>query len=108
MEGVHNGDRFRCNVGSSGIGLRYLKARTTLYIRFHYERWMCKIGKWIPLQSFEEIFCFDVVVNMPNGVAETVQVSKHWTLRNLREHLIIMGMEDAHTGKFQLHRHKVG
>jgi hypothetical protein len=109
VDGVHDGDRFRCNVGNTGIGLRYLKSRATLYIRFFYERWMYKRGKWVPLQIFEaNIQTFDIVINMPNGVLETVQVSKHWTLANLREHLIIMGLEDVHNLTFRLNKHKVG
>ena len=49
VEGMHDGDIYRCNIAHSRISLRYLKLRTTLYIRFHYERWMKKRSKWIPL-----------------------------------------------------------
>lgn len=108
LEGMHQGDRYRCKVGASGIGIRYLKVRTTLYIRFHYERWMCKIGKWIPLQSLEGNFVtFDIHIAMPNDVSETVQVSDHWTLSNIREHLMIMGHEGVEDAYFRFNRRKV-
>ncbi|RYA37523.1 hypothetical protein, partial [Enterobacter cloacae complex sp. GF14B] len=79
VEGMHNGDRYRCKVGASGIEMRYLKSRTSLYIRFHYDRWMCKLGVWTPLQSVDgAIASFDIAVKMPNDALEAVQVNKHW------------------------------
>lgn len=108
LEGLHNGDRFRCQVGSFGIAIRFIKARSTLYVRFFYERWMCKLGEWIPLQSTDvTIEPFEIVIKLPSGIIETVQVNKHWTLANVREHLLIMGLEHGEATKFHVGRRKV-
>ena len=83
-KGFHNGDIFKCNVAHSGIGLRYLKSRTSLYMRFHYERWMSKRGKWIPLQVSEEVVVpIDITVTMSNGFVESVRANKHWSLASV-------------------------
>ena len=108
VEGMHNADRYRCQVGEYGIGMRYLKSRMTLYMRFHYDRWMCKLGVWVPLQSVDaNITPFEITVSMVNDVLETIQVSKHWTLSNVREHLNIMGFEDMEGAQFRIQGHKV-
>ena len=107
-EGSHQGDVYRCNVVDSSVTFRFLKARSILYMRMHYQRWMQKKGKWIPLQaSKEEIMSIEVVVLMPNGWVERVAASKHWSLADLREHLIIMGFDNAEDSSFKLMRRKV-
>ena len=69
---------------------------------------MCKIGKWISLQTCEDaIVPFDVVITMPNGTEEKVQVSKHWTLTNLRDHLLIIEMHEIQDATIVLHGRKV-
>ena len=108
VEGVHDGDFYRCKVAQSGISLRYLKLRNTLYIRFHYERWMKKGSKWIPLQVSEDVVeHFNITITMSNGITEIVRASKHWSLANVREHLKIMGIEDVSDYHFKLKRCKV-
>lgn len=108
VEGLHNGDTYRCNIGKN-ISIRYLRSRTTMYIRFHYERWMLKRGIWIPLQLNEgEILPFDISIQLPSGVTEIVQVSRQWTLSDLREHLVIMGTENVHGSTFKVNSRKVG
>lgn len=108
LEGLHNGDRFRCQVGSFGIAIRFIKVRSTLYVRYFYERWMCKLGEWIPLQSTDvTIEPFEIVIKLPSGTIETVEVNKHWTLANVREHLLIMGLEHGEATKFHVGRRKV-
>ena len=108
VEGVHDGDTYRCNVGKSGISLRYLKNRATLYIRYFYERWMYKRGNWVPLQVTQaDVEAFDVVITMPDDVPESVHVTNQWTLANIREHFMIMGMEDLQNLVFRLNKRKV-
>ena len=50
---------------------------------------------------------FDILVTMASGIVETVRVSKHWSLANVREHLKIMGAEDVGNCHFKLKRRKV-
>ena len=108
VEGMHDGDHYKCIVSPAQLCLRYLKVRCTLYARFTYERWMRKRGKWIPLQlSTEDVPSFEVRVCMPNHDIEVVTVNSHWTLANLREHLLIMGFEDVNTARFKLQQRKV-
>ncbi|MCO5600387.1 hypothetical protein L7F22_054499, partial [Adiantum nelumboides] len=67
VEVLHNGDRYRCKVGALGIGMRYLKSCTSMYIQFQYDCWVCKLGVWTPLQSIDDaIASFDIAVRMPN------------------------------------------
>ena len=108
VEGLHDGDIYRCKVAQSGISMRYLKLQTTLYICFYYERWMQKGSKWIPLQVSEEVVDhFDITVTLNNNIIETVRTSKHWSLTNVRDHLKIMGGEDVGDYHFKLKRCKV-
>ena len=108
LEGLHNGDRFRCQVGSFAIAIRFIKVRSTLYMRYFYERWMCKLGEWIPLQSMDAtIEAFDIAIKLSSGAVETIQVNKHWTLANVREHLVLMGLEHGEATKFCIGRRKV-
>ena len=108
LQGLHNGDRFRCQVGSLGIAIRFIKVRSTLYFRYFYERWMCKLGDWIPLQCTNStIEAFEISIKLSSGAIENVQVNKHWTLANVREHLVIMGIEHAEGTKFHIGRRKV-
>ncbi|KAI5076665.1 hypothetical protein GOP47_0008730, partial [Adiantum capillus-veneris] len=107
LEGLHNGDRFRCQVGSFGIAFRFIKVRSTLYVRYFYEIWMCKLGEWIPLQSTDAtIEVFDIAIKLSSGAVETIQVNKHWTLANVWEHLVIMGIEHGEDTKFYIGRRK--
>ncbi|KAH7283336.1 hypothetical protein KP509_34G002000 [Ceratopteris richardii] len=109
VEGLSKGDRYRCRIGDTGIGFRYLKHRTSLYIRFYYDRWMCKLGEWIPLQSSEgSLASFEINVKLPNNDMEVVLVNQHWNLANLREHLLIMGYDDLHDFKFRIRGNKIG
>lgn len=109
VDGVHDGDRYQCYVGSTGVNLQYLKNRATLCMRYSYERWMYKKGKWLPLQvTFGDIEVFNVVINMPRDAQNVVQVNKNWTLANIREHFMAMGMEDISTLAFRLNKRKVG
>ena len=74
-EGLHNGDRFRCHIGAFGIAIRFIKVRSTLYVWYFYERWMCKLGEWIPLQSIDiAIEAFDIAIKLSSGAIEIVQV----------------------------------
>ncbi len=105
---MHNADRYQCQVGEYGIGMHYLKSRMTLYIRFHYDHWMCKLGVWVPLQSTDaNITPFEITVSMVNDILETIQVSEHWTLSNVREHLTIMGFQVIEGALFCIQGHKV-
>ena len=77
-------------------------------MRYFYERWMCKLGEWIPLQSTNvTIEAFEIAIKLPSGAVENVQVNKHWTLANVREHLVIMGLEHGEATKFYVGRRKV-
>ena len=77
-------------------------------MRYFYERWMCKLGEWIPLQSMDAtIEAFDIAIKLPSGAVETIQVNKHWTLANVREHLVLMGLEHGEETKFCIGRRKV-
>lgn len=107
-EGSHQGDVYKCNVVDSTVSFRFLKARSILYMRLHYQRWMQKRGTWIPLQaSEEEIVPIEVAVIMPNGWVERVAASKHWSLSDLRQHFSIMGFENVEDSSFKLMRRKV-
>ena len=106
-EGLHNGDHF-LHFGAFGIAIRFCKVRSTLYVRYFYERWMCKLGEWIPLQSTDiAIEAFDIAIKLPSGAVEIVQVNKHWTLANVQEHLLLMGLEHGEATKFRVGRRKV-
>jgi hypothetical protein len=108
VEGVHQNDVFRCNVVPSTVTFRFLKARSVLYIRFHYQRWMKKRGEWIPLQaSEEEIIPIHLDIAMPDGSTEEVTANKHWSLANLREHFKIMGIENVDESSFRFGKRKV-
>lgn len=107
MEGVHKNDMFRCKVVESSVSFLFLQARSTLYLRFHYERWMKKHGLWVPLQaSDEEITPIELCVLMPNGSTETISASKYWTLSNVREHFSIMGFDNVERS-FKIKKMKV-
>ncbi|KAH7300935.1 hypothetical protein KP509_23G004300 [Ceratopteris richardii] len=68
MEGIAKGDKYLCKIGGTGIAFQYLKQRTSLYIRFYYDRWMCKLGKWIPFQSSEgSLHSFEIKLRLPNN-----------------------------------------
>ncbi len=69
---------------------------------------MCKLGDWIPLQCTNStIEAFEISIKLSSGAIENVQVNKHWTLANVREHLVIMGLEHAEGTKFHIGRRKV-
>ena len=78
-------------------------------MRFHYEQWMSKKGKWIPLQVSKEVVVpFDITVTMSNGfAAERVQASQNWSLASVQDHLIVLGAENAQNGSFELKRRKL-
>ena len=107
-KGSHQGDVYRCNVVDSSVTFRFLKGRSILYMHLHYQRWMQKHGKWIPLQaSEEEIVPIEVAVLLPNGWIERVVASKHWSLADLHQYLSIMGFENIEDSSFKLMRRKV-
>ena len=53
------------------------------------------------------IEAFDIAIKLPSGAVETIQVNKHWTLANVREHLVLMGLEHGEATKFCIGRRKV-
>ena len=67
VEGVLKDEHFKCNVVTTSISFRFLKARSTLGISFRYERWHWKINTWVPLQAPEEaIEALDLYTCSPN------------------------------------------
>ena len=50
---------------------------------------------------------FDIIITMPNDVPEIIHVTNQWTLANIREHFMIMGMEDIQNLTLQLNKRKV-
>ena len=77
-------------------------------MRYFYERWMYKRGNWVPLQVTQaDIAAFDIVITMPDDVPKIIHVTNQWTLANIREHFMIMGMEDIQNLSFRLNKRKV-
>ena len=106
--GVHKGDTFSCRVVIPSVTFHYLIARSTLYMRFYYRRWMKKAGQWIPLESSEDMGeAFDIQIHMPGGTLESITVSDCWSLLNLWEHLVLMGSVSTESFHFRVGGRKV-
>lgn len=109
VNGEHKNDTFKCNIIDSTVSFRYLKTRVTLYIRFSYERWMKKNNCWVSLQAGEHVVLpLQICITLPSGVVEVLSASTHWNLQNIREHLIIIRVEDISKEQFKVKNRKIG
>lgn len=88
--GQQNGDLFRCYACKDSVVARYHIARQVFYLAFQYRRWK-KIGdSWLPLDSNEEDTNVTLSIELDHEDLKYVNVTSQWTLKDVREHLLVM------------------
>ena len=108
VEGVLKDEHFKCNVVSTSISFRFLKARSALSISFRYERWHWKRNAWVSLQAPEEaIEAIDLYISCASIGVQNIKVRQSWSLSNVRDHFLNMGFEGLHSASFKLNGRKV-
>ena len=88
--GQQNGDLFRCYACKESVVARYHIARQVFYLAFQYRRWKKTGDSWLPLDSNEEDTNVTLSIELDHEDLKYVNVTSQWTLKDVREHLLVM------------------
>ena len=88
--GQQNGDLSRCYACKDSVVARYHIARQVFYWAFQYRCWKKTGDSWLPLDSNEEDTNVTLSIELDHEDLKYVNVTSQWTLKDVREHLLVM------------------
>lgn len=88
--GQQNGDLFRCYACKDSVVARYHIAQQVFYLAFQYRHWKKTSDSWLPLDSNEEDTNVTLSIERDHADLKYVNVTSHWTLKDVGEHLLVM------------------